>query len=568
LHIISQEDCGRLIIYLPNLGGSYSGESILSTSQERQQKLEYALKYFELGYSVIPVKEDKTPFIKWEPYQKKKASKEEIKGWFTKFGEPNIALITGEISDLFVVDTDTPASIEQVQNSLPENIVTPIQQTPHGGKHFFFKHQEGFSNRARLAPGVDIRTTGGYVVVEPSSNGNGQHWTWVDGLSPFDISVSALPNSLLFCLKEFALDSNTKYYTSSYTPEKVTEGHDMFREGTRDQDLFHIANQLIRSRTDEAITAKVIEILAQNCNPPFSKKEAQIKVKSALERAKRKEFNLAEDFRKWVEVTEGHFSLTNYHAESFIVTPEQKHALVVLCNRMIKEGILEKYGDKRGMYRKVEKNADKINWEEADDTPISIKWPFEIETVVDILPKSIAVVAGEKDAGKTAFLLNTCLLNLEKEIHYFSSEMVGPELKKRLKKFEIPLKEWRQIDFRERTEKYSDVISPDAINIIDFLEIYDEFYRMSFFIKEIFDKLNKGIAIIAIQKNPGVDWGLGGMRSMEKARLYLSISKGKLKIISGKNWASGLRPEGLIVDFRLLQGAKFIKDSEWYREKT
>ena len=38
--------------------------------------------------------------------------------------------------------------------------------------------------------------------------------------------------------------------------------------------------------------------------------------------------------------------------------------------------------------------------------------PFELENLVKIMPGNIIVVAGEPDAGKTAFLLNVLLLNL------------------------------------------------------------------------------------------------------------------------------------------------------------
>jgi hypothetical protein len=147
--------------------------------------------------------------------------------------------------------------------------------------------------------------------------------------------------------------------------------------------------------------------------------------------------------------------------------------------------------------------------------------------------------------------------------------MTAVELKKRLKKFtDFSLKKWLDVDFIERMSDFHDVIYPDDINIIDFLEIYDEFYRVGLFIRKIYDRLNKGICLIAIQKNPGIDLGLGGQRSMEKARLYLSISKGILKIVVGKNWASERRPDGLQIRFKLVQGAKFIQLSDnWYRDK-
>jgi len=101
------------------------------------------------------------------------------------------------------------------------------------------------------------------------------------------------------------------------------------------------------------------------------------------------------------------------------------------------------------------------------------------------------------------------------------------------------------------------------VNIIDFLEVYDDFYRIGGMIKEIFDNLDNGIAIIAIQKNKGNEYGLGGMRGLEKARLYLTMEPGKLKIAKAKNWATFENPNNLEKEFKLIQGCKFIDDPYW-----
>jgi hypothetical protein len=153
------------------------------------------------------------------------------------------------------------------------------------------------------------------------------------------------------------------------------------------------------------------------------------------------------------------------------------------------------------------------------------------------------------------------------DIHYFSSEMGKMELRERLTKFNMPLKDW---DFtaKERVADFADVIKPDAINIIDFLEIYEDFFNIGKPIKEIFDKLDKGIAIIAIQKNKGNEYGVGGARSIEKARLYLTIESdgiemNKIKIAKGKNWATHENPNCLELEFKLFKGCQFLEESGW-----
>jgi len=78
---------------------------------------------------------------------------------------------------------------------------------------------------------------------------------------------------------------------------------------------------------------------------------------------------------------------------------------------------------------------------------------------------NIAVLAGEPDAGKTAFLLNLTRLNMaHQEVHYFSSEMGAMELRERSKLFpEITLDQWRFYP-KELARDFADVIEPAAFN--------------------------------------------------------------------------------------------------------
>jgi hypothetical protein len=230
-----------------------------------------------------------------------------------------------------------------------------------------------------------------------------------------------------------------------------------------------------------------------------------------------------------------------------------------LCDK----GIIERYGNKNGTWRVVDNDCEEINFLDAPEESIDIKWPFAIEEYVKTLPKNIIVVAGEPNAGKTAFLLNVVKMNMDShDIHYFSSEMGAIEMRERLSKFNMPLEKWNFTP-KERVSNFEDVIKPNAINIVDFLEVYEDFYRIGGMIKEIFDKLDKGIAVIAIQKNKGNEYGLGGMRGLEKARLYLTMEQGKIKIVKAKNWATYENPNNLEIDFKLVQGCQFKEELFW-----
>jgi hypothetical protein len=189
---------------------------------------------------------------------------------------------------------------------------------------------------------------------------------------------------------------------------------------------------------------------------------------------------------------------------------------------------------------------------------------------VRITPGNIVLIAGEVEAGKTTFLLNITRYNMDKfKVSYFSSEMGSVEMRSRLDLFEdIALEQWT-FDPRERSANFADVIRPGPgnINIIDFLEVYDNFYQVGQFIADIHKKLKGAIAVIALQKNPGIDVPLGGQRGLEKPRLAVTLSKGGYcKIIKAKNWATEKNPNGLTTRFKIIRGWK-LTHSGWTREE-
>ena len=54
---------------------------------------------------------------------------------------------------------------------------------------------------------------------------------------------------------------------------------------------------------------------------------------------------------------------------------------------------------------------------------------------------------------------------------------------------------------------------------------------------KIFEKLQGGIALVFIQMNKGQQFGWGGQKTVDKARLYFTLDDNKVTIIKGKNWA-------------------------------
>ena len=279
---------------------------------------------------------------------------------------------------------------------------------------------------------------------------------------------------------------------------------------------------------------------------------------------------LANEIKRFIScLEEPDIYLNEVYEELKIITPGDRAAAQVAFHRLsTNDGLLQKIG--RGHFRIKSPDCPEIDIYSATGMALDFKYPLGIHEYFITLPKNIIIVAGEANAGKTAWLLNCAYKNMnEFDVHYFSSEMGATELKNRLIKFKAPFDVWRKVHWKERSMNFADVIQSDSVNIIDYLEVHDEFYKIGGLIKDIHDKLNKGIALIALQKNEGRDSGLGGMRSLEKARLYLAMEKnGRMKIVKAKNWRNDtVNPNGLCVRFLLGGGCHFKLESDWTKEE-
>ena len=69
--------------------------------------LKAALKYREMGKSVIPAMKNKVALVGWASYQKQRPSVKKIESWWRKWPDASIAIVTGKISAVTVVDADS-----------------------------------------------------------------------------------------------------------------------------------------------------------------------------------------------------------------------------------------------------------------------------------------------------------------------------------------------------------------------------------------------------------------------------------------------------------------------------
>jgi hypothetical protein len=279
--------------------------------------------------------------------------------------------------------------------------------------------------------------------------------------------------------------------------------------------------------------------------------------------------NLSLAVKDWIVDTGGRwFTRPDLDKDLNIVTPEEKHTRRQIIYTMKEAGELEEHASVSGRYRWIDANCDLLDIQSASrDNIVPLKWPFRIESYADLYSRNLAVIAGSPNAGKSALLLNVMRMNLDNsnlDFVYFSSEMAEDELRRRLENFKIPIAAWGKCKFMVRSHNFADIIRPDSVNLIDYLEIDNDFYLIAGQMAAIQNRLRKGIALIALQKKRGAPLGRGAEFGLEKPRIYLTMDAGTLTIEKGKNWHDReVNPDKMFTKFKLVNGCDFQVIQPW-----
>lgn len=250
-------------------------------------RLDYALHYaLEWGWAVIPLHSIAAGFCTCGNPQCRSAGKHprtargvhdatrdatQIRKWWTTWPDANIGVATGPVSGIVVLDVDPRHGGDRSMRDLfPDEPITIVQRTGSGGLHYFFRYPPGATIRnsaGRLAPGLDIRGEGGYVVVPPSNHISGRYcWLTEEGeLAPLPPPLMALlvsPNG-----------HNGERTLVATSPAPVP---DVVPEGARNQTLTSLAGTMRRRGFSEAAIAAAL--LAENeriCRPPLPEGEVR-----------------------------------------------------------------------------------------------------------------------------------------------------------------------------------------------------------------------------------------------------------------------------------------------------
>jgi hypothetical protein len=239
---------------------------------EQAARAEAAKRYLAHGWSILPLRpRDKRPLIPWTHLQIRRPSREDVAEWFRRWPDANIGVVSGEISNLIVLDVDPKhggdAALERFERRYGPVPATVEATTGGGGRHLYFAHPGGLvRNRAGLAQGIDLRGDGGYIVAPPSIHPSGAFYEWAPGRNPDEIALAPLSRWLIAPIQGLRVERSLSDWR-----HLVKEG---VAEGQRNSTIASLTGHLLWHNVDPGVALELL--LAWNrlrCCPPLDDTE-------------------------------------------------------------------------------------------------------------------------------------------------------------------------------------------------------------------------------------------------------------------------------------------------------
>lgn len=161
-------------------------EQLVADAEPRTDLAAAALRYaVDFGWPVFPlVPGEKRPLTR-HGHKDATTDPDQIRRWWLDTPAANIGLPTGGAFD--VVDVDVPTGTMPWLDltdtgSLPDG--HGWVSTASGGTHVYIEPTGGGNLAGSIAPGIDYRGRGGFVVAPPSRRADGRTWSWTLPPSP------------------------------------------------------------------------------------------------------------------------------------------------------------------------------------------------------------------------------------------------------------------------------------------------------------------------------------------------------------------------------------------------
>jgi len=262
--------------------------------------LDHALDYLAQGWSVVPcLPGAKHPCVKWKPYQDRLPTESEIRRWWRQWPNANIALITGKLSGVVVIDID-----KEKGGSLDGQEISPLMSQTGDGYHIFHEHPgRRVQNSAR--DGVDVRGDGGIAILPPSRHKTGAQYTW--------LGIEGEPSPMppwVWSRSANTEDSRDKNRKRDWIEDVLENG---CPEGERNSTLARLAGYFSGKQVNVDICIATLSGWNNRLDSPLGDREVKTTIRSVYKTEKNKQAQATQtQIEQTSGIVAGPFDVTPY----------------------------------------------------------------------------------------------------------------------------------------------------------------------------------------------------------------------------------------------------------------
>jgi len=575
-------------------------------------------QYHSEGLSFFPIPaRSKEAAIPWKVYQERQPTEDEIIHWKNN-GTSNLAVVCGAVSgNLVVPDFDDHEKwyeyLDYTKDKLNLDMFTFTRLVRTSkGIHVWLRLPQTI--KSLKFPKLDIKAEGGYVMAPPSIHPSG---------ALYEIINPGVPIRTINSLEDIGIDTTQRPVNEQ---ENLGRAGETIPPGTQDAWLFSRACGYRAKGDDVDTLIDKLRIDIKRCpqaqgkrpyddvdfkrlaesackyppgtmdinthmfnthdNAKNNSKTGQMRDKSGTNAGQTTDKETHQKLSvSFDTVLKEAGKMSKRDIAGTIGVQATNDSFRKLVQRRVKDGQARYYRGSSEILEWVNKEYKVLTLADYRKVAnLSVKLPLDLNKKVNVPPGSVIGVAGYTSAGKTSFLMEICELNTctqDLPVYYWFNEMSEERMLLRLDDYPLLMdqmgaqfKAVKQTDF-----EFYDVIEPDAINVIDYLDLDgdgdQQVYMIGAVIKKLQRKLGMGIVIYALQKQENKDMGYGGVFSAKLSNLYLSLDTvsqndtsmiGKCKIVKAKDWG-GVNPVGLYCNYYTGgKHGKIMSDNLWRRE--
>ena len=209
-------------------------------------------------YSLIPIDGEKKPCIYWKKHQYKKATRDVIFSWFHQFCTYNIGIVTGQISQLAVIDVDNLSVLPDLRKKLPEITRTTRVKTNRGFHYYFHLNGKQVKSTSSLfGKRLELKSNGTYIVAPPSRINNHRYAYEIPLSEILPIPQKLVINNDDNIRNQFITSEIPKYHGQKIDCIRQILKRNL-KEGERDNSMFILYNLLLQNKNTEEHARKIV----------------------------------------------------------------------------------------------------------------------------------------------------------------------------------------------------------------------------------------------------------------------------------------------------------------------